>query len=105
MVSDALGSIRNRDELLGQIIRQAMRIAGAERGAIFLRQGQTLEMVTSRNIDTSEIFQKAFGEQMNLIEQVFETTKEIVKKAEVCHPTEIGEFSPQRLDRMFFPSG
>ncbi len=95
MVSEALGSLRTRDELLSQIIRQAMRISGAERGAIFLRQGQTLEMVASRNIDTSEIFQKAFGDQMNLIEQVFDTAKEIVRKAEVCEPTKIGSFQPK----------
>ncbi len=92
MVSEALSSIRNRDELLSQIIRQAMRIAGAERGAIFLRQDQKLEMVVSRNINTSEIAQKVFGDRMILIEQVFESGKEIVTKAEVCQPTKVGNF-------------
>ncbi len=91
-VSDALGAIRNRNELLNQIIRQAMRVAGAERGAIFLRQSKRLEMVASRNIKTPDIQQERFADQMRLIEQVFESGKEIVTQAEVCQPTEIGNF-------------
>lgn len=92
-VGNALSSIRTRKELLRQIIRQAMRIAGAERGAIFLRQDQNLEMVASRNMKTTAISSQAFAEQMNLIEKVFESGAEIVKKGEVCQPGPEGDFS------------
>ncbi len=85
-VGNALGSIRNRTELLGQIIKQAMRIAGAERGAIFLRQEGQLEMVVSRNIETAETGTDAFSCQRALIEQVFASGREIVKKAKNRSP-------------------
>jgi transcriptional regulator with GAF, ATPase, and Fis domain len=82
-VGDALGSIRTRDELLSQIIKQAMRIAGAERGAIFLQQDRQLEMVASRNIETSDASPEAFSYQRDLIEQVFHSGSEIVKEASI----------------------
>lgn len=82
-VGNALGSVRNREELLGKIIRQAMRIAGAERGAIFFRQHQELKMVASRNLDCLEISGTTFADQIQLIESVFATGQEIVKKADV----------------------
>ncbi len=81
-VGDALGSIRNRKELLGQIIKQAMRIAGAERGAIFLRQDKQLEMVASRNIEIADASPDAFAYQRNLIEEVFSSGSEVVKEAD-----------------------
>jgi transcriptional regulator with GAF, ATPase, and Fis domain len=83
-VGDALSSIRTRNELLSQIIKQAMRIAGAERGAIFLRQEEKLEMVVSRNIETAEISSPAFADPIKLIEAVFESGTEMVRKAESC---------------------
>lgn len=82
-VGDALGSIRTRDELLSQIIKQAMRIAGAERGAIFLQQNRQLEMVASRNIETSDASPQAFAYQRDLIEQVFHSGSEIVREANI----------------------
>lgn len=82
-VGNALSSVRSREELLSKIIRQAMRIAGAERGAIFFRQNQKLEMVASRNLDISEISSKSFTDQLGLVEQVFESGLEVVRKAEI----------------------
>jgi transcriptional regulator with GAF, ATPase, and Fis domain len=82
-VGDALGSIRSRNELLGQIIMQAVRIAGAERGAIFLQQEQQLEMVASRNIEISDASPESFAYQRSLIEQVFQAGTEIVKEADM----------------------
>lgn len=82
-VGDALGSIRSRNELLGQIIMQAVRIAGAERGAIFLQQEQQLEMVASRNLETSDASPESFAYQRSLIEQVFQAGTEIVKEADM----------------------
>ncbi len=92
-VGDALSSIRTRKELLSQIIKQAMRIAGAERGAIFLRQDQQLEMVASRNIETSEISPDIFSFQMNLIEQVFNSGSEIVEESNLRQPEQEEYFS------------
>jgi len=82
-VGNALGSVRNREELLSKIIRQAMRIAGAERGAIFFRQHQELKVVASRNLDYLEISSATFADQIHLIEKVFATGQEIVRKADV----------------------
>jgi transcriptional regulator with GAF, ATPase, and Fis domain len=79
-VGDALASIRNRNELLNQIIKQAMRIAGAERGAIFLRQEQRLEMVACRNIDAAAISSSGFADRMTLVEQVFQSASEVVRE-------------------------
>lgn len=82
-VGDALGSIRNRNELLSQIIMQAVRIAGAERGAIFLQQEKQLEMVASRNFETFDATPEAFAYQRGLIEQVFQSGTELVKEADM----------------------
>lgn len=82
-VGDALGSVRTRKELLSQIIMQAMRIAGAERGAIFLQQEQQLEMVASRNLESTDTSPESFAYQRSLIEQVFKSGAEIVKEADI----------------------
>lgn len=84
-IGDALGSIQNREELLNQIIKHAMRIAGAERGAILLRNNKSLEVVASRNVDSSAIGSESFFEQFKLIENVFETGHEVVTKGVVCN--------------------
>ncbi len=87
-VGNALSSIRTRSDLLSQIIKQAMVIAGAERGAIFLRQDQRLEMVASRNVEIAEISADGFAYQMGLVEQVFKSGSEIVKKIDVFQLTQ-----------------
>ena len=80
-LGDVLSSIRTREELLSQIIKHAMRIAGAERGAIFLRQDQKMVMVVSRNIDRDRVGSTSFLPQMDLIEQVFESGEEVIRLA------------------------
>jgi transcriptional regulator with GAF, ATPase, and Fis domain len=97
-VGDALGSIRSRNELLSQIIMQAVRIAGAERGAIFLQQDKQLEMVASRNLEPPDASPEAFAYQRGLIEQVFHTGTEIVKEADIyglADKAELGSLSAQ----------
>ncbi len=79
-VSNALISVRNKKEMLNKIIRQAMQIAGAERGGIFLRQSRGLEMAASRNLDMNEIHGARFSEEMDLIKKVFKSGKEIIRK-------------------------
>jgi transcriptional regulator with GAF, ATPase, and Fis domain/tetratricopeptide (TPR) repeat protein len=78
-VGNALGSIRVRSELLNQIIKQAMRIANAERGAIFIRQGADLEMVASRNMEAPTAANGGFDAEMTFVEQVCESGSEIVQ--------------------------
>ena len=89
-VSDALSSVRSRDALLSRIIRQAMRIAGAERGAIFLRNDQQLEMVADRNLGQSAILLHEFSDRMTLIENVFVSGVEKIKKSEVSGSDRMG---------------
>ncbi|MCF8027439.1 MAG: sigma 54-interacting transcriptional regulator [Desulfobacteraceae bacterium] len=85
-IGDAIGAIRNREQLLSRIIKHAMRIAGAERGCIFLRQDGQLKMVTSRNIKTREIDSDTFSSRMKLIHQVVESGEQIIQQADICQP-------------------
>ncbi|WP_054700261.1 sigma 54-interacting transcriptional regulator [Desulfosarcina cetonica] len=85
-VGDALGTLRERKQLLGQIIRQAMRIAGAERGAVFLKGEHGLEMAANRNIESAQIATPAFHDPMALIEKVFDEGRECIRKASLCRP-------------------
>ena len=75
-VGNALGSVRVRSDLLNQIIKQAMRIANAERGAIFIKKESRPDMVASRNMEMAD--DTANG-QMSLVEQVLESGTEIVR--------------------------
>ncbi len=79
-VGDALSSLRDRENLLHTVIRQAMQISGAERGGVFLRQGQDLEMVASRNLDVGKITGPEFAGQMALIKKVFECGQEVIQR-------------------------
>jgi len=83
-VGNVLGSMQNREELLNQIIKHAMHIAGAERGAVLLRKNNQLEVVACRNIDLSEVESDTFSEQLKIIKNVFKTGEEVVTKAVVC---------------------
>lgn len=83
-VSEALNASKTKEELLGKIIRQAMMITGAERGAIFLRQDHQLVMVANRNIQSADISLKMFSAQIKLIEDVFDTGTPITRTPENC---------------------
>jgi len=78
-VGNSLGSVRSRDELLANIIRQAMRIAGAERGAIFFQRDQKLDIVASRNFNGSLMGASCFTTQRRLILEAFRTGSETVR--------------------------
>ena len=84
-VSNALSAVRNREDLLNKIIKQAMQIAGAERGGIFLGQQKNLELVASRNLNRNEISSNSFAEQMTLIEKVLTSGKEVIQKPATCN--------------------
>lgn len=78
-VNEALSLSKTKGELLGKIIRQAMMIAGAERGAIFIRKDKKLEMAANRNINKTEICQKTFSDQMQLIDNVFDSGTQLTQ--------------------------
>ena len=79
-VGNALSSVRKREDLLNQIIRQATQIAGAERGGVFLVQKNGLELAASRNLARKEINTPGFEQQMALIEKVVKFGKEVIQK-------------------------
>jgi transcriptional regulator with GAF, ATPase, and Fis domain/tetratricopeptide (TPR) repeat protein len=81
-IGDAMGSMLTKKEFLGQIINQAMRIASAERGVVFLKQDGKLEMVSSRNLGLTETCSKTFCNQMEMVEKVFESGAELIEKTE-----------------------
>ncbi len=82
-IGNALSAKMTREEMLGKIISQAMRITGAERGAIFLQQNDLLEMVASRNLSFSEIDDSEFKPLMTVMNEVCQIKTEIIKQFEV----------------------
>lgn len=83
-LGDALSTVRTQRQLLKQIISHVMSISGAERGCIFLRQDQKLEMVASRNIEKAEITSSAFSSRMPQINQVLESGRRVVQQTDDC---------------------
>lgn len=79
-VGEILSEAKTRDELLGQIIKQAMRIAGAERGAVFVRREGGIAMAAGRNIEAQEISLDLFRPHLDLVESVFEGGSEVFRK-------------------------
>ncbi|PLX42371.1 MAG: hypothetical protein C0609_09670 [Deltaproteobacteria bacterium] len=85
-VGEALSETRTKDDLLGQIIKQAMRISGAERGAIFMGSGSCTALAASRNIVQQELCALPFRAHMEVVETVFETAAEITRQVESFDP-------------------
>jgi len=79
-VGEALSETRTKDDLLGQIIKQAMRISGAERGAIFMGNGSCKALAASRNIVQQELCSQAFKAHLEVVESVFESTSEVTQR-------------------------
>lgn len=78
-VGEALGAVRDRKQLLREIVRQGMRLVGAERGAIFLKNETGIETAANRNMDTLHIFSDSFKHQKKIIEKVFESGNECIQ--------------------------
>lgn len=87
-VGDGLGSIRVREELLSQIIKHAMRIAGAERGAIFLHHDKGWEIAACRNLEPAEVASPLFAGQRRLVDEVFESGREVVRNGQAGNSQE-----------------
>ena len=96
-IGNAVSAKSTREELLGKIIRQAMRITGAERGAIFLQQNQDLEMVANRNLSFPEIEDLVFGSQMAVMNEVCQSGEEIIKKFELHQDEQVN--APEDIGR------
>ena len=72
-------TIRNNKELSQHIISTVNRIAGAERGAIFLLKGSTtpplLQLKASKNLTSAQVNDASFQSSLKLIEEVAITGK------------------------------
>lgn len=83
-ISNTIGTIRNRHELLNQIISLTMRLTGAERGAFFgLKNKQEIEIIASRNfiigsrrLEPDVIKQASFSKTRDHLVKAMETGKE-----------------------------
>ncbi len=80
-ISETLGSIRNRKNLLNHIITLTLQLTGAERGAFFSQSKQGgIEMIASRNYDPEQFFSQGSQRAMPNIKKVMETGDDIVKR-------------------------
>jgi transcriptional regulator with GAF, ATPase, and Fis domain len=61
---------------------------GAERGAIFLKKDNGLKTAANRNMETHQISSDTFKPQMKIIETVFATGRECIKKGIPLHTSE-----------------
>lgn len=78
-VSDAIGTVRNRDRLLTRIINLLMRLTGAGRGGVFLKSSEGRPvLIASRNLDEAIIESRQFKESWEIILQVLELGKEMI---------------------------
>lgn len=65
-----IANIRNSRDLVLQIISSVNRLTGAERGALFLKSGETLKLKASKNITSEQISLPSFSKSMQIIEEV-----------------------------------
>lgn len=79
-ISETLGTIRSKRELLKKIISLTLQLTGAERGAFFVpKKADGIEMIASRNIEP-ELFQtQNFSTALANIKQVMETGREVIR--------------------------
>lgn len=80
-VDNAIGLLRERKQLLSEIIKQAMRIVNAERGIVFLKKDGLPEIAATRNIETETIAAQAFSDAMATISLVMNEGHECYRGA------------------------
>ena len=66
-------NIRENKDLVQKIITSATRLTGAERGAIFMLNGEKLDIKASKNLSPEEIFHANFASSLKTIEEVVRT--------------------------------
>ena len=79
-ISETLGTIRSRRELLNKMISLTMRMTGAERGGFFVpKNGHGIEMIASRNIEPDRFQMETESGAMASVIRVMKTGKETVQ--------------------------
>jgi transcriptional regulator with GAF, ATPase, and Fis domain len=68
-------TIRDTKDLVQHIISAVNRITGAERGAIFLWEGNKIQLRASKNITSDQIISPSFSCSMKMIEEVVTTRR------------------------------
>ncbi|MBN2060321.1 MAG: sigma 54-interacting transcriptional regulator [Deltaproteobacteria bacterium] len=81
-VGNSLGALRDWKALLNRVISLIMGFTGAERGGVFLPDGDKVIMVASRNLNPDVVQSKIFEPNLKLIEKVVRSGKEIVRGIE-----------------------
>jgi transcriptional regulator with GAF, ATPase, and Fis domain len=75
--------IRKSKELGSQLLVSVNRITGAERGALFLQKNSQLELKSSQNITSDQIFGPQFATSLILIKEVVQSGKACIKKQKI----------------------
>ena len=102
-ISETLGTIRSRRELLNKMISLTMRMTGAERGGFFVPQdNHGIEMIASRNIEPDRFQTATESGAMASIAQVMETGKEAVQ-SNVSGTSALGGFNSEASWRIAYP--
>ncbi|MBW1919444.1 MAG: sigma 54-interacting transcriptional regulator [Deltaproteobacteria bacterium] len=88
-------SIRDNKDLVQHIISTVNRVTGAERGAIFLLQGDSsppkLTLRASKNLTSEQVEHPGFQSSLEMIRKVASTGKGLILGAEPCSDTSSGE--------------
>jgi len=85
-IGAAIGSVREKNQLLAQIIKQAMRLTGAERGAIFLKKSAEVEVAATRNFEQVQATTDFLKLREKVINKVFESGTEFLHQETICRP-------------------
>lgn len=68
-MGEALGGQKNSEQIIIKIINAVSRLTGAERAAIFIKDGETAElnMVASRNLIPEDILDTTFSQMIDIV--------------------------------------
>lgn len=70
---------RNKKDMMKKITASMHRVTGAERSALFLKNGKKLELNVSINITSEQITHSDFASSMKVIQEVSETSTGVIK--------------------------
>ena len=88
-ISETIGTIRSQRKLLNHIISLTLKLTGSQRGAFFVPHTHGgIEMLASRNLEPELIHTPAFSGVLEVIGQVMEAGKAVVRSA---IPSEVSE--------------
>ena len=102
-ISETLGTIRSRRELLNKMISLTMRMTGAERGGFFVpKNDHGIEMIASRNIEPDRFQMATESGAMASIGRVMATGKEAVQ-SNVSGTSALGGVNNEASWRIAYP--